>query len=362
MSFKYSKLDRLPNLDPLRFLLASLVMFFHIPLLSRNQGLPYFLDVPIFSKGTEAVYMFFVLSGFLIIRLIYRYKQRDSFSIKRFYMRRILRIFPLYYLIVVFGFLFYWLVLPVLNIPFENNYNLGEGLLLTTFFLPNVFGVLHAPGGILEVLWSIGIEEQFYLMIAPMLYLIRKNRILLALSVLTISYFIVFHLNIVTSLRTYAFVYFFLFSGGVIAILEAQKRLEFLKRSVVIPILIVAAIILYFATNLFRFDVLWMRNLATMILFALFVHTLAHNNFGITIKSRFLTHLGHISYGIYMFHIITLNFVVFFMLKIQALKIFNDSMTILLIYILTFAGTIFMAHLSYKYFETYFLKLKTKFR
>ena len=113
-------MNRLPNLDVLRFILASLVIIFHLPQLCRNQGLPYFLDAPIFNRGVEAVYMFFVLSGFLIIKIIYNDKLRDRFSIRKFYMRRILRIFPLYYLILIFGFVFYWQILPVLGIPFEN--------------------------------------------------------------------------------------------------------------------------------------------------------------------------------------------------------------------------------------------------
>ncbi|WP_299336324.1 acyltransferase [uncultured Psychroserpens sp.] len=355
-------MDRLPNLDPLRFILASLVMVFHIPQLSKNQGLPYVFDIPVFQRGTEAVYMFFVLSGFLIIRLIYRYKQREAFSIRKFYMRRILRIFPLYYLIVIFGFVFYWTILPILGIPFENNYSLGEGVLMTTFFIPNVFGKLYAPGGILEVLWSIGIEEQFYLMIAPLLFFIRKNSVLLVLSVLTLVYFIVYHLSSFEVLRTYKFVYFLLFSGGIVAILEEKQKLEFLKYYTIFPVLISLATLLYFTTDLFMFNERWMRNAFTMVLFGLFIHTLAHNNLGKAIKNRFLNHLGHISYGIYMYHVIALNLVVFLMLKIQKLEIFNETITILLIYILTFAITILLAHLSYKYFETYFLKLKTKFR
>ena len=97
-------------------------------------------------------------------------------------------------------------------------------------------------------------------------------------------------------------------------------------------------------------------------MFGLFIHTLTNNNFGKTLNNKLLSYLGQISYGIYMFHVIVMNFVVFFMLKIQEFKIFNDTVIILLIYILTFALTIILAHFSYKYFETYFLKLKTKFR
>jgi len=57
-------LKRLPNLDVLRFLLSFFVLIFHLPQLSKNQNLPYFDGLDLFSKGTHAVYMFFVLSGF----------------------------------------------------------------------------------------------------------------------------------------------------------------------------------------------------------------------------------------------------------------------------------------------------------
>lgn len=337
-------------------------MIFHIPQLSRNQGLPFFLDAPIFNRGTQAVYMFFVLSGFLIIQIIYRRKRKGSFSIKKFYARRILRIFPLYYLIVIFGFLFYWVILPFLNIPFENNYNLVEGVALSVFFLPNIFAFLFEPGGILEILWSIGIEEQFYLMVAPLLYVVRKQSILLVLSILTLGYFIIFHLDAFYVLKQYSFVYFLLFAGGVVAILEELKYLEFLKQSVFIPLLIVISTVLFFTTDFFMFQNTFFRNLFTMILFSLFIHTLAYNNFNRVIRCKLLNYLGQISYGIYMFHAIAMNIVVFLMLKIQSMEIFSDTMLIVLIYILIFAITLIMAHLSYRYYESYFLKLKTKFR
>lgn len=355
-------MDRLPNLDPLRFFLASLVVFYHLPQLSFNQGLPSASVIPVFNRGTEAVYMFFVLSGFLIIRLIYKHKLQGRFSIRKFYIRRMLRIFPLYYLVVIFGFIFYNTILPYLGIPYEINYKLHEGILWTVFFLPNVFVRMYAPGGILEVLWSIGIEEQFYLMIAPLLYFVSKIRILKVLVALSGVYFVIFHLEALYFLRGYYMVYFFLFFGGIIAILEEKKKLEFLKSSIIIPLTIVAIVMLYFFTDLFYFQTLWLYNLFTMVIFGLFIHTLAHNHSGRVLHSTWLNHLGHISYGIYMYHVIAMNAVVFLFLKIQEMKIFNDLVMIVLIYILTFALTIVMAHISYTYFETYFLKLKNKFR
>ncbi|MFT5217363.1 MAG: peptidoglycan/LPS O-acetylase OafA/YrhL [Glaciecola sp.] len=355
-------MKRLPNLDALRFVLATLVLIYHLPQLCRNQGLPYFNDLPIFNRGIEAVYMFFVLSGFLIIRLIYQEKLNGIFSIKKFYMRRILRIFPLYYLIVFFGFIFYQVLLPILDIPFENNYNIVEGLLLCIFFFPNVLATLYSPGGILEILWSIGIEEQFYLLIAPLMFFMKPKRILLILVLLTVLYFGIFHANGFELLRRYKFVYFFVFAGGVTAILEVKNYLAFLKQSAFIPLLIVILTVVYFTTDLVQLDVDWIQNLVTSILFSLFIHTLAYNNHGIELKNKTINYFGTISYGIYMFHAIALNFMVFVFLKIKFVSNLTDSIVVLLINILTFALTILLAHISYTYFESYFLKLKLKFR
>ncbi len=287
---------------------------------------------------------------------------KGSFSIKDFYIRRILRIFPLYYLILAFGLLFYNVILPFLKIPFEINYTWREALFYNVFFLPNVFAKIYEPGGILEILWSIGIEEQFYLVIAPLLFFINVKWILRVLSILLISYFIIYWSNIFEALQNYLFVFFYLFSGGVIAILEEKKKLEFLKLSVLFPLIVCVATLLYFTTNLFMLDALWLRAMFTCLLFAFFIHSLAFNNRGVEVKSKILNHFGSISYGIYMFHAIVLNAVVFLFLKLELLQNLNETLTIILLHLLTFAGTLLIAHLSYTYFELYFLKLKNKFR
>ena len=306
--------------------------------------------------------MFFVLSGFLIIRLIYRAKIRDSFSIRDFYIRRILRIFPLYYLVLLFGLLFYNVILPFLNIPFEINYTWKEALFYNVFFLPNVFAKIYEPGGILEILWSIGIEEQFYLVIAPLLFFINVRWILRVLCILLIGYFTLYWTDVFEVLRKYTFVFFYLFSGGVLAILEEKKKLEFLKRAAIFPLVICISTLLYFATDLFMFEPLWLRAAFTCLLFGFFIHSLSFNNRGVEVKSKMLNHFGSISYGIYMFHAIVLNAVVFLFLKLEFLQNLNETLTIFLMYLLTFAGTLLIAHLSYTYFELYFLKLKNKFR
>lgn len=355
-------MNRLPNLDPLRFFLATFVILFHLPRLSKNQGLPFFDGLPIFHRGTEAVYLFFTLSGFLIIRLIYLEKVQNRFSIKRFYTRRVLRIFPLYYLVLVFGFIFYNALLPWLEIPFDIKYDLWKGILMCTFFLPNVFSSLYEPGGILEILWSIGIEEQFYLMIAPLLFLVPKRRVLGILVLISVAYFFIFHWDSFYLLRKFQMVFFFLFTGGIVAILEEKKQLEILKRSLWWPLAFCVLTLCCFATNWLVTDIYWLNNIILTLLFPLFLHSLAFNSRGVKVTNKVLIHLGNISYGIYMYHVIILNFVVFLFLKWNPTEQIGEGITILLIHLLTIGLTIWVSHLSFHYFETYFLKLKSKFR
>nr|WP_321234131.1 acyltransferase [uncultured Psychroserpens sp.] len=355
-------MKRLPNLDVLRFFLSVYVVLIHLSQTSHNMNLPNLFDVIGNHKGDQAIAMFFVLSGFLIITIIYRSKLKGTFSIRNFYMRRILKIFPLYYFIVAVGFLYYHFILPKLGVSFPINYDWEDAVLLNVFFLPNVFSRLYDAGGVFEVLWSIGVEEQFYIIIAPLLFFLRKTQIFKALLVLTVVYFIVFHIDSLYVLRRFKFEFFFIFSGGLIALLEQKNKLGFLKSTKLIPIASVIMVILYFFTTIFDFETLWIYNAFTCILFSVFIHSISINNFGFTIENKYLNYFGEISYGLYLYHILCMNLVLFISLKISDAYTINSTILLILMHLLTFAITIFVSHLSYKYFESYFLKLKTKFR
>ena len=115
-------------------------------------------------------------------------------------------------------------------------------------------------------------------------------------------------------------------------------------------------------TDIFAFDLLWIHNLVTSILFGLFIHTLSINNQGVEITNKWMHHFGKISYGIYMYSAIAMNIVVFVFLKLPFKSSLGDTLTILLINALTFILTIIFAHISYTYLEKYFLKKKIRFR
>src|SRR6267378_8187081 len=89
-----------PGLHGLRFFAAMMVVFSHIELMKDYHGYPnlYASNLAVYESGRLGVTLFFVLSGFLISYLLLKEKEvSGSIAIRKFYGRRILRIWPLYF-------------------------------------------------------------------------------------------------------------------------------------------------------------------------------------------------------------------------------------------------------------------------
>ena len=349
---------QIPNLTPIRFLLAFLVIIFHVHQFSENRGFPFYNDLAIFHKGTEAVYMFFSLSGFLIINQLFKEKkQTHTINLKGFYLRRILRIFPLYYLILTFGFLYYRLILPSFGYEVESNYNLLSGILLTATFFPNIFST-YSPGGIIEILWSIGVEEQFYILIAPVFLLLPLKRIVLFLLLFTVVYFLLYFSDFAVFLKKYNMLFFYFSFSGICAILSTQKTVQFFVQKLRYVIFILC--ILYFTTSLFKDNLnTLLYQLFSFVLFGFTLLALAKKPIKL-LQNKAINYLGKISYGLYMFHPIAIQLVGFIYLKILSKFYLQAALDIFLINILVVLVTIILSHFSYKYYESYFLNLKQK--
>jgi peptidoglycan/LPS O-acetylase OafA/YrhL len=353
--------EKIKNLDALRGFLAIVVVIYHIPGISKTIGLPNFSDLPIFQRGSDAVLVFFCLSGFLIIGLLFDEKRKNGFiNIKKFYMRRILRLYPVYYFVLFFGLIYYHYLLPYFNIPFKTNYSLFEGFLWNVGFLPNVFKSMFDPGAILEILWSIGIEEQFYLLVAPLLALTPLNKFFRYLLLFTIIYFVIFNIPIFSVFKRFYMVFFYMSAGGALSIL-IKKGIKVHFSSFYLRIIIYLLFSLYFFTDFFIFSNQIIAYSFKLILFNLFIINISNDKF-ITIQSKLINYLGKISYGIYMYHMIVINLVLFIFSKFFDKIYIPNWLTILLINVICLAGTFIMSHLSFKYYETYFIKLKKKFR
>lgn len=347
-------MKNLPNLYPLRFVLAIVVVIFHLPTISRTIGLPFCENLlPVFFKGELAVYYFFSLSGFLILRIIYtEISTTRSFDFKRFYLRRIARIYPVYYLVFAIGLLVYHVVLPRLHIPFDINYSLSEIISNFVLLVPNVFVINHPDtGGILIVLWSIGIEEQFYLVVPVLLYLFRKHMIPAIITVLSLLLLVLLLLPAFYQFRNF---YFYFLFGGLLSILALTRKTQLLHHPFV-HISVYALCILSFFTNLFNFSNPFIYHVFNMLVSG-FTITLLGDYPRFVVKSRILNYLGKISYGIYMYHMIAITGVLFIVNKYRLFTSLNTTLFTVLLNFLVICCTVLISHLSYRYFESKFYK------
>ena len=159
----------------MRFFAALLVLLHHSATIGRKYGLFDLENVGLFRNGANAVNFFFVLSGFLITYLLQKEQsQTQNINIKQFYLRRIRRIWPLYFLLIAIGTIFLPLAISISGLDYQMPYSIGQTWYYFLFFCPIM--VLHIYGHhLLEPLWSIGVEEIFYLMWAPLVKFFKKH-------------------------------------------------------------------------------------------------------------------------------------------------------------------------------------------
>jgi peptidoglycan/LPS O-acetylase OafA/YrhL len=343
----------LPGLNGIRMIAALTVVISHTLLginqfgIKQNQGLTF---------AGYGVTMFFTLSGFLITYLLVKEKKAfNTISIKSFYIRRILRIWPLYYL---------YLVIAIIGVAFFH----FEGKLDNTiwyyiFLMPNVPFVLTLSIPLIAHYWSLGVEEQFYLFWP---WLIKKfapiNAVLLFLIIFTTVKFL---LRIGAS---GSFLYIFICVtrfdcmaiGALFAILLDKGKVRFLKIAFnkLTQLCGILIILLAAANKLILPD--FINQFVFSIASAILIINVSFNKKSlVNLEYKICNFIGRISYGIYVYH----PFMIY--LLVLALKRANlsgnDYFDTLIIISLVILLTIFVSWLSYEFFEKKFLVLKTKF-
>lgn len=342
--------------DSLRFLAFLLVFLSHSPI-PRDSFLGYFT-----KSGGIGVVFFFVLSGFLITYILIIEKVNEGkINLRNFFQRRILRIWPLYYAMILFAFctpyMLNYLQVPhssqgykpnwLMSLAFLENYKM-----MNTDSFPNVSPLI--------VIWTLCIEEHFYILWGLLLYFIPLKKIphliivSISLSVICIIIYGVLGiptLDIFTNIGYFAFgaipAMIFVFYQKLIVKLHDIPRLIKLLYSVLILM-----VILLISNSVIILD----AALISIILGALFsfliLLTLGEKNVLKISDNTWIAHLGKYTYGLYMIHTI----VIVLFLKIGAKLDWNVySITIVSLLI-----TIILAFLSYHLFEKQFLKLKKK--
>ena len=158
---------RIPQLDVLRGLAVLLVMLYHGLDLAPHLPLK-----PLFGLGYAGVDLFFVLSGFLITGILVRTKDEPGYFLN-FYTRRALRIWPLYYALLLFTFVVLPIAQPQLTAEIFHKSHPWQSY---PVFLQNLL-VNGQSFDTVRVTWSLAIEEQFYL-VWPLVVFLAPSRTL----------------------------------------------------------------------------------------------------------------------------------------------------------------------------------------
>lgn len=175
-----------PDIDGLRAIAVLGVLIFH--------AFPEWL-----SGGFVGVDVFFVISGYLISTIIFENLEQKRFSFKEFYVRRINRVFPALFLVLIAGYVFGWLNLLADDFAQLGKHIAGAAGFVSNLMLWNESGYFDKAAEVKPLLhlWSLGIEEQFYIFWPLFIYWVYRwpKRVLLAIVLVASTSFI---LNVAT--------------------------------------------------------------------------------------------------------------------------------------------------------------------
>lgn len=362
------------GLNELRAIAAFAVILHHIELFKSQNKISSLLNSKYTSYlvehlGKNGVHLFFVLSGFLITYLLLSEKQKSNrINLVKFYLRRIFRIWPLYYIIVIISFI----LIPFLANFFalfadspsyyntlisQSDYGL-KTILLYVFFLPNLASY---EGRIIvgaSQSWSVGVEEQFYI-IWPLIVSFFNKKV--TAIVFGIILFVILMINFKfydTILSTIVGIipieYMAIGSLGGYFYSEYSDIITQYTKSKFIYTLVLLLIGFLITIPVFR---LYIQNLALGFLFLVLILVSINQSNPLPLRNRYLSFLGNISYGIYMYHpfVMFLLFPVFY----KVLAFYNNIFVFnIAIYICIPVLTVVISYLSFRYVEKKFIKIK----
>ncbi len=358
-----------PNLDGLRFFAFLHVFLSHVIIDQFASISPAFKNIKEYiAPGFFGIDMFFVLSGFLITwTLLEERFTKRSMSLRNFLARRTLRIWPLYFLIVACGY-----GLHYLGVKLGFNLEPLPGIHWFMFFILNFYISIHGPYFLffMVFLWSIAVEEQFYLLWGfVMKYARRAFQHVCIIVILLSLYFrythlsdnnmLVFHsLSVASNLASGA-----LFSYACFYRSELFKTLKALKRGTWVRIYLLLSVLYLLYSQLFNAPVVIVfEKLIFSFLFCLVIFDQCFNDnrpFN-AMFSKTIGYLGRISYGLYCFHGLVITFV---LLLSERIEVFRTAGFIFFLSPMVIAAfTILLAHLSYRYFEKPFLNYRKVYR
>ena len=369
MSKDSYKIKYFKELNSLRFIGFIGIFFGHVFFSNNPEVINSKLYATLFSYGKILGFIsidsFFVLSSFLITwKALEEIKFTSKFQFKNFLIRRSLRIWPLYFLIVFIGFSleyfksYYSLEaekLPSLwnFILFILNYNIIENGYNFLFFM--VF------------MWSISVEEQFYVFWAITIKWFNKYLFGISFLIIFVSLlFRIYFINDSLSLNFHTASALGNFGIGALTAILAFKHTHFISKLQSLT----KNKILFFYGTIFTFFILMPTLLENeffiviqRVLFSIFFsfiileQTYCENSIVKVSRIKYFNFFGKISYGLYCYHGIMITIV------LHMSGLLPDSLlnNLLLFPVLIFISTLLISYFSFRFYEAKFLKFKSKF-
>ena len=349
-----------PELDGLRFIAFFLVFIHHSVFFTKIPRLTF-----LHSNGWIGVDLFFVLSSYLFTKLlINEYSKTNTINIRKFYIRRLFRIWPIYFLLVIFSII---LTCYVRGGIIDHQFWLRILGLVT--FTDNIFSAFGGYNPILFTphLWTISYEEQFYLVIPLLiLFLIRstiKKRLLIFIFTL-ISLNLVRIIFIANDIPNQAIWTLPIthFDSILMGIVIGFGGYDFILKKISSINLMVLAVISFLLIclipdlNHHSYWLVLTYNLIALSTSFLLGAVLKSDLLKKLLSNNIMVFLGKRSYGLYLFHILGNTITTFIMHSVLRI-----SESYFLDFLLSFLITVLIATISYSFIEKPFLVLKKRY-
>jgi peptidoglycan/LPS O-acetylase OafA/YrhL len=351
-----------PELDVVRFIAFASVFVHHIQ--PRSDFMPAHASLGavevgdgIFNAAGFGLCLFFALSAYLICDLLLRERHATgTVKIGAFYRRRILRIWPLYLLGLLIG------VFYALATHYYDKARLLAYLLMAGNWYCMVHGWTANP---MLPLWSISVEEQFYLFWPAVArwFSVRKMYLLAGVMILVANGWLVYygqiHADVDITIWTNSFVQFEMFAAGILLALVLHQRMPQIHAALRWLLFLFWPAAWFVSVYVFHakartgsassLDLTVGYGLAALGSVSLILSLLGLRA---ELIPRWASYLGRISYGLYVFHSVA-------RVPVMYIPGVQSSPPILPV-LLQLALTVALAALSYRFFETPFLRMKAR--
>jgi peptidoglycan/LPS O-acetylase OafA/YrhL len=370
--------QKIYGLDGLRFFSFVAVIINHVYDYLHYYGYTFNKPDWVKAAGVYGVEYFFAGSGFLITYMLLAEKEKTGrFNIRYFYLRRIFRIWPAYYLLLLLVYLlvyqWHWFDIPVLTEMFTPWQ--GKSLLLFLCFMPHLAAMTGIPAApYLDHTYTIGIEEQFYLVWAILFRFFSKYffRFILLLLVIGITLSVV-HYCFYFPIRNSVFSFinpaavFFNYSqfttfaiGSFIAVYYKSNHQTlgiFKNKWFQLGFYVLLFLLIYFNV---KTPFLYYEWVTIQVGILLLIATYPGSSI-IPYSHSVAEYLGRISYGVYLFHYIAITICIKYFVFAGKMDIFKPVNFVVLVFLSVLLSVLF-GLVSYYTIEQYFMRIKNRFR